>query len=544
MKSFGTGCALAVTVVIALTIVFRVPSCAESFWIDELHSAWAVSDGFADVAQRAAIGNQTTGYFHLLWVWSALLGQGEVAMRLSSVLISALTAGVLVVAVARQTGRVAGGWIAGGIFAVDPNAIFFGCELRPYALVMLCAVLATWSLSIWIGTPCGQGLSSGGLWHSFAGARWRLAMLFWICVAALVHPTSLGVLWLWVPLGLVIAWKRNRLTLWRADAVAAVLVAATLVSLALSSLPSSWAHRDQWRAFGQATTWWQLWYAWDWVPIVLMPLAAALLLGLLGWIVGRQGRNAAAAEPIDRAIQADVVVWAAPAIVALLGTLVFFVASYFQWVPLWHRRYYVAALPLLAWSSGALVAGGINSLQRGWAGRIWNAWGPSLVGGLVAIALIGFQLWYQGTLATLSAGQMPLHLRGERWREAVQLVRAERNPADPVWLDSGLIEADFFHRPVGETDPIQPEQWDYLAFPLRGPYPLDNVLVVSSGEADSWMQQHLATLPPSATTVWLVTRSGQQSVQRYLSRLDQQRPVQASVRQAGRIAVLKLQFRD
>ena len=50
---------IASVLVFAVAVIFRVPSCHESFWIDELHSAWVVADGFADVSSRAAIGSQT-----------------------------------------------------------------------------------------------------------------------------------------------------------------------------------------------------------------------------------------------------------------------------------------------------------------------------------------------------------------------------------------------------------------------------------------------------------------------------------------------------
>ena len=83
---------IAMVLIVVVTAAFRLPSCRESFWLDELHSAWAVSDAFSEVAPRAAIGNQTTGYFHLLWFWSAIVGSGELPMRLSSVIASCVRA--------------------------------------------------------------------------------------------------------------------------------------------------------------------------------------------------------------------------------------------------------------------------------------------------------------------------------------------------------------------------------------------------------------------------------------------------------------------
>lgn len=544
---------LAVVVVVSLSLAFRLPSCQESFWLDELHSAWVVADGFSEVAPRAAAGNQTTGYFHLLWIWSALVGAGELPMRLSSVLASALASALLVVGVARRTGKVSAGLVAGGVLAIDPNGVFFGCELRAYAFVMLYAVLAVWSMMTWLGkAPAavdGQGQRAKHCFaptHSYGGARWRLAMLFWICVAALVHPTSLGVLSLLVPSALWVAWKRGRLRWWRADGIAVIVAVATLAALALSSLPDSWQRRQLWRAFGQATSWWQLWYAWAWVPIVLLPLGAAFGMWMARHLVEwfRSGS-------VDDGERAERVDWigVVPGLVAVTGTTLFFCASYFEWVPLWHRRYYVAALPLLAWTAGEMVAifgSEILRITRGFrsAGPEGNSspWLRRGCGIAVVVFFLGFVLWYQGTLRTLAAGRWPVQLRGEQWREAVAAIRGEIGEGDVVWLDSQLIEASFLRRPISEAGSVSEDQWDYLAFPLRGPYALDPVGVVGALEHESWVRHHLEKLPQPQTRVWLVSRSGDQSTRRFIDRLERFRPVSAVKTFPGRPVVFRLDF--
>ncbi|MEO1527556.1 MAG: hypothetical protein AAFX06_19175 [Planctomycetota bacterium] len=450
-------------VAIAITAVaIRWSSCRESFWLDELHSVWAVSGNFSDVIERASVGNQTTGYFHFLWFWQRCVGTSEVAMRMSSVLAVALASGLLVVGVAMQTRRVSAGLIAGSVLAIDPNAIFFGTELRPYAMVMLCSVLATWAAMTWLSGDLAS--------RSHGGARYRLAMLFWICVAALIHPTSLGVLFWLLPLTGLVGWRRKRLNLWRADWIAVVIVIATLGLLAMSSLPHSWAKRAQWKAFGQATDWWQFFMAWDWVPIVLVPLAVAalfLVVASLRW---------------DRTESLEGVV---PLLVGVLGTLAFFAASYFDIVPLWHRRYYVAALPMLAWSAG--VMGTLFAPRRRWA---WI--------GLVVV--VGFHLFY---LTSLSKVPWPTQARYEPWREIVAMV--EREPGEAVWVDTGLIEAAFFDDPIGDRPLIEPD-WEYLAFPLRGAYRVDRVTVVSASEHRSWLEYHADSLSQSSG-VWFIGRT-------------------------------------
>jgi hypothetical protein len=543
---------LAAGSVVATGLLLRLPSCGESYWLDELHSAWTVSGLLGDVAPRAAAGNQTTGYFHLLWIWSQIFGDDEIAMRASSVVASCLACALLVVGVAWRTGRIAAGVVAGGMLAIDPNAIFFGCELRSYSVVMLCSVLAVWSMMVWLGGQ-GSGAGRSDRWASETrvAPRWRLGMLFWICVAALVHPTSAGVLWMLIPPAFYAARKTGRLNLSRADAIAGVVIVATMGALAMSSLPDSWQRRDLWKAFGQATRWWQLWWAWSWVPMVVLPAVSAVVLWGIAVVTLRVSKRTAVAG--DWA-NGEKWIGIIPGCVGIVASFAFFIASYAEWVPLWHRRYFIAALPLLAWSAGEWSAIGIDQIDRitSVIGRTLAEAkvGPRLTrlpvrplyGPVFVVTLLGFQLWYQGTWQTLAAGRLPVQLRGEHWREAVARVQAERRPGDQVWLDSGLIEASFLRRPVGEIGELTEQQWGYLKFPLRGPYRLDAIQVVACGEHESWMRQHLSKLPRTPQTVWLVSRSGKRAAEHYAKQLSRFRTVSAVPRHSGRPFVLRLEF--
>ena len=66
--------ALVACIVFLIACGLRIPSCYESLWLDELHSAWAVWDGLGEVATRAELGNQTPFYFFGLWLWKELVG--------------------------------------------------------------------------------------------------------------------------------------------------------------------------------------------------------------------------------------------------------------------------------------------------------------------------------------------------------------------------------------------------------------------------------------------------------------------------------------
>jgi mannosyltransferase len=86
----------------------------------------------------------------LLKAWTGLAGTSTVALRLPSVLAMAVTAGLVSVlgsACCRATGRVPtgrwGGLLAGAGFAVVPMTSRYAQEARPYAFVILFAVLAS-----------------------------------------------------------------------------------------------------------------------------------------------------------------------------------------------------------------------------------------------------------------------------------------------------------------------------------------------------------------------------------------------------------------
>ena len=83
--------------VFSVALFLRIPSCYESFWLDELHTAWVIWDAFDDVAPRALLGHQSPVYFVGVWFWKQLIGDSELALRLSSVLAVALGGVVLTV---------------------------------------------------------------------------------------------------------------------------------------------------------------------------------------------------------------------------------------------------------------------------------------------------------------------------------------------------------------------------------------------------------------------------------------------------------------
>ena len=64
--------------VAAVAIAIRLPSCGESFWLDELHSAWAVQDGF-EFGRRTRVARQSNDRLLSFALVLEVVGRDEVS---------------------------------------------------------------------------------------------------------------------------------------------------------------------------------------------------------------------------------------------------------------------------------------------------------------------------------------------------------------------------------------------------------------------------------------------------------------------------------
>ena len=395
-----TAAAVAITLV-GITFAARWPSLGESFWVDELHTAWCVVGPWGEVAGRAAAGNQSPVYFAVTKAWAAVFGTSEVAMRMTSVLAVATAAVALFVAVVRRTGSVAGGAAAGAWVALESNAVFFGTELRPYALVIAAAagVLAAGRHAGWSAAAAAVGAAASPTALISLGVLW----------AASCRPT--GRRWGW----------------------AALPVAAAAVGVV--GLMTAWDGRGSWAAF--ATFRWQsLATLWPWVTLVGGPVVVAAV------------RRRSVAPEFWWWIGSVVVVLAVHAGLSTVAG-----------VHLWHRRYLVATLPVLAGAFGIAVA----SLPRRWA---WVAMAAVIVG--------------------LGGTWQPVR-RGENWRGVAAWLRANVDAGETIRLDPGLIEM---------SRPDAADRQAYLRYPLTGVYQIDSPIEVRRYDGRAW------------DGVWVVRRRG------------------------------------
>lgn len=470
-----------------VAILLRVPVCGESLWVDELHSAWAVWGEWREVAVRAAWGNQTPWYFYVLWGWRNMVGDSEIALRMPSVLATALASTVLVVGVARNGGGLLGGAIAGLLLAVDRNAIFFGTEARPYAGVILAVATAAWAAaelrSAELRSPeLGEAERSAGGSSSGGGVWWpRFGLLLACFVGFLLHATAaipLAVLattlFVW-PLGGGEARAARGIRGWgglfgpRPFSVYVYLAVVAVMGLVLwinaEVIFRVWSERSQWNAFGRPRSFRELWTIWPWIWLVLVPCGV--------WIAARvwsRPRGFSSRRLLDPILAA-----------ALLATAVAWAISCLDIAPIWHRRFMVGVLPLLCWAAGgywgaSLPVGRVCNLPVAIFGRLRTS--PTFA--LFAAVAVGGLMFSQGTLAELLAGDRVLVHRGEDWRGAVAYLNQHRRPSEPVFVAAELLESTALDPPPKELSEKSPEpspgMIEYLRYPVSGPYGVEDAI--------------------------------------------------------------------
>ncbi|EMI19166.1 putative membrane protein [Rhodopirellula maiorica SM1] len=435
-------------VIFVIACGLRLPASQESYWVDELHTAWTVSDSFAMVTTRSAYGHQQPFYFQWLWGGKQLVGSSEIAMRLSSVLAVSLACSCVFVAVAKFHRSLVGGIAAGLVLAAESNSIFFGTELRPYAAVILASAIACGFVSrLWSMSPADgrRSLSWVGL-----GAT--------IGAAGLCQITSLGVLG-WLVIAVLVRWgcadwrATVRLSKW--DLPLLVVMAMVALSLFASGGLEVWNERKMWASFASATSLTQVLYIWPWTYLLVVPL----LIWLASFLWQR-------VRGVQRSRQ-SVSLMLALAAIAFVSALCFWGMAYFEFAALWHRRYLVASLPLLAWFFGAAISEASNAF---WGGR--KAMVQLIASGSLVLLLLGLLMQSQGTSERLIRGEWLTH-RGENWRDAIAHVNDVASDDAIVFLDPGLIEQSMLREPHQRF-----EHGEYLRYVVDGPYAIRDDLKV------------------------------------------------------------------
>lgn len=396
------------------------------------------------------MGHQSPLYFWGLWIWKQALGSTEFALRCSSVGATSLAAVIAAAAVGKRTGSVSAATTTGLILAFEINAIFFGTELRPYAWIML--AMAAW-IAIELRTETTHR------------RRWQAAIAG---LAFLIQPTSaLG--FATVTLASAILDPRrdasgSREAWWpfsprRGYALVGLFIAAAAAWWALGD---TWRQREMWSSFATIGSWNDVWQIWPWTPVMIVPAALVLVtiartaIRIDGAAVARHLRNAESRKLL--------VLWGS--VVAM--TFAVAAASMMDGVHLWHRRYLITALPMLAAASGLAV--GTWSRSFGWRNAVFSQVAEFLSLVTIVLGLIVSQ----GTLNWVSRHSWQLAGRGEDWRSAMAWAEENSTPGQTVGIDSGLIES-LAARPDEWT--FDDRRMRYLSYPGRSCYRIERPIV-------------------------------------------------------------------
>jgi len=450
---------LAAALVVSLAAaVLRIWPIRESLWIDELHTAWCAVGALDEVASRAAIGNQSPLYFWFQWLLVRVLGPSELALRLPSLIAGSLLP-LAVFFVGRRWLNAPVGFLAAALVGIDPLAILYASEARPYAVVQVLAVVH-FALTAEILTNPATALRVA--WVVVGGLLFHLHY-----TAALLFPAELlfyGLMMVVQPR--VVAYR------WQSMACDGAIVAVVCLP-AIGALNAIFARRANWNAFVELVpystivTWWPpalgAWYV---AAEIVIPkrmgggrLAPGVLLlcwlivpTLLAWIFAQSG-----------------------------------VARLFYW------RYLIACAP-----AAALLAAGSVELAP-WR---WAKWG------LGAILLFA-ALWSSDIVSHLYHEGRVIAARGEDWRACIAWLNEETQQTQfPILVWSGLIEADALRQPHDELFV------EYCLFPVNSLYPLDVEpadLFPLPMKQPGRLDQVVEMLMVHRGGAWLIVRGNQQT---------------------------------
>ncbi len=473
-RSAAEWCLLAVLASAAFGL--RAITVRESLWIDELHTAWCVEGPLRDVADRARAGNQPPLYFWLLWFLTRVLGISEFSLRFPSLVAGSLSCVVGAVLVRRATGAMTLGLLTGFLILIDPQAIDFAREARPYACVQFLGLLQVICFLCLRARP--------GVW-SLAWISMSWAMFY-------CHYTS-ALLLLGEVVYLVLLWFQQPAREGRSLAVWAGLFAVCLLGMLVAWQPlmEIAARRQNWERFIPRAPWTDILRLFGGHLYVILP---ALGVSALAAGAYRRGVRWTVPPSVLNLLRFCVCWYVVPLVTAWVFTRQ-------DWARLFFRRYLIAVglVPMIV----AGLLGGL--LPRG----KWQ-WSYAI---LVVLWITGFfaaqQPW--------SPSSIWRRHRNEDWRGAIQWINSDPMANRwPVYVRPGLIEDDAIR------DDSDPALKDYCLFPLRALYSLREQppawVVLSSSRSWDWSDEQRQPLE-QRSGAWLILRQSPDAAVETVSRL-------------------------
>ncbi len=146
---------------------------AQSFWNDEGNSYVQATRSFADIAANAARDIHPPGYYWLLAIWRALVGESEFALRALSAFASVISVAFAYAVGRRLSGEFAG-LTAALLTAINTFSLYYAQETRMYALLALWGAAGFWALICFCERPTWRRawvlgvINAAGVWTQYA----------------------------------------------------------------------------------------------------------------------------------------------------------------------------------------------------------------------------------------------------------------------------------------------------------------------------------------------------------------------------------------
>ena len=446
-----------------LACALRLCNIDESLWLDELHTAWCVSDGLTSVAERAAMGNQGPVYFYLTWLSTLCFGSSELSIRLPSLVLGVLLVPLTHFAIYRWTNSAIAALLGSLLVAIDPELIFYSQEARPYSAVLFLGTISIFAF--W------QILSHGNSDKAKSQRNWQVIYIVSSTLLVYAHYTAALLLLAelicftvllfshrWSP---SISWKEFAIQL---------LFIAIACSPIFSQVLTIAEKRDDWQGIIDEGTLPALLRILD--TYILLPSVVVAMVMLIRWM--RSGK--VANGDFDVRTITLVTCWLAVPV----GT--YWVATASGAIPVMLFRYIiVSALAPIAFA--CLLTSMVHTKIR------W----------LVALTIAGAAVWTSGILQQLQDNGQVIHGRNEDWKSVVNFVNSRQHAESwPVLIQPGLIED---HRLNSDRSEAFQE---YCLFPITSLYRIDpshKLVPLPSGQVPELMNSD--TNEPG---IWLIIR--------------------------------------
>jgi uncharacterized membrane protein len=275
--------ALIIVLVGFVLLVYRLGE--QSLWGDEEYTTWVIQGSFSRlVSTMVAPGSAHPPlHFLCLWIWKAVAGDEELALRFPSVIFATLSTAMLYSLGRRMMGdRVA--LLATALMATSPFLVLYSRMARYYSLVLFCTLVSCW---FWYKLVTSPG--SARTWVGYVVASTLAIYTFYPACFLLVAQTALVV---------VIAWSDRRFVLrflssqaiivllfvpWVPVIFSQTAVLGDLPDAFAGSSPAAWLLSIMHPPF--AWTVGETVYPWN--PVALVAAILALYLAVRGVLSGR-----------------------------------------------------------------------------------------------------------------------------------------------------------------------------------------------------------------------------------------------------------------